>query len=115
MINFENIKPETNAGSPSANIGKGCQTFAKGAKNGANRQPTLEIVEQAPTAWLLKLVGYTSEVIKYIIAKAIAEAPFPTKKVTRIAKSWSFGIKAKAKVATPRTKCPKKAKGRLPI
>ena len=35
------------------------------------------MVEQVPTAWLLKFVGYISDVIKNIIAKAMDDAPFP--------------------------------------
>ena len=42
--------PERMAGHPRTNKGKGCQSFANGAINGANKQPTLEIVEQDPTA-----------------------------------------------------------------
>ena len=69
--------PEINAGNPNANIGKGCHIFAKAARNGAKIQLTLEMVEQVPTAWLLKFVGYISDVIKNIIAKAMDDAPFP--------------------------------------
>ena len=49
--------PESIAGHPKTSNGKGCQTLAKGAIKGANKHPTLEIVEHVPTAWLLKFVG----------------------------------------------------------
>ena len=58
-------------------MGKGRQIFAKAAKNGAKIQLTLEMVEHVPTAWLLKFVGYISDVIKNIIAKAMDDAPLP--------------------------------------
>ena len=68
------------AGHPRTNKGKGCQSFANGAINGANKQPTLEIVEQDPTAWVLKFVGYNSEVTKKTMVNAKAEDALPTLK-----------------------------------
>ena len=50
--------PERIAGPPKTNNGKGCQTFANGAINGASKHPTLEIVEQDPT-----VVGFFYEFI----------------------------------------------------
>ena len=71
--------PERIAGPPKTNNGKGCQTFANGAIKGASKQPTLEIVEQDPTAWVLKFVGYNSDVTKKTIEKAIVEEALPNK------------------------------------
>ena len=51
------------AGPPKTTNGKGCQTFANGAIKGANRQPTLEIVEQDPT---VKRGEYFSEKSKLL-------------------------------------------------
>ena len=71
--------PERIAGHPRTNNGKGCQIFANGDIKGANKQPTLEIVAHAPTAWVLKFVGYNSEVTKNTIVKATADDAFPNK------------------------------------
>ena len=55
---------ERRSGAPTINMGNGCQYFARGPRNGAQAQKTLETAEQKPTAWVLKLVGYNSAVIK---------------------------------------------------
>lgn len=71
--------PDKIAGPPKTNKGKGCQTLAKGAINGANKHPTLEMVEHDPTAWVLRLVGYSSDVTRNTIEKAIADEALPSK------------------------------------
>ena len=51
-------------GTPMTNIGNGRQISAKGFRNGAQAQKILEMDESEPTAWDLKFVGYSSQVIK---------------------------------------------------
>ena len=51
-------------GIPNTSIGKGFQTQANFEIKGAEIPNTLDIVEHDPIAWLLKLVGYSSPVIK---------------------------------------------------
>ena len=106
--------PEIMAGTPKTNKGKGCQSRAKGAIKGANKQTILEIKEQVPTAWLRKLVGYNSEVTKNTIEKATSEAALPNNQNPKMRLGRSRGIIAKHKQDKPNEKCPKNSKGLRP-
>ena len=85
-----------------------------GAINGANKQKILEMNEQVPTAWLLKLVGYNSEVTKNTIEKATTEAAFPKSQKISVKFGLSRGIMAKDRQDRPKTKCPQNIRGLRP-
>ena len=106
--------PEIMAGIPKTSRGKGCHNRAKGAMKGASKQTILEIKEQVPTAWLLKLVGYNSEVTRKTMEKATTEAALPNNQNPKVRLGRSRGMIAKQRQDNPREKCPKNSKGLRP-
>ena len=74
------------------------------ATNGATSPNALAIVEQVPTAWPLRFVGYNSAEINQTNKNAAPEAHFPIKKKHVIAMLWDLGRKAKTTQQVPKIK-----------